>query len=291
MSTALNEPSNDGTFPGPIAHRKRIRWGGITFFKVEESVFEAPRYRFAEYSEVFETMFQLPAGSDGNVEGRDEEHPIVLEGYRAAHFDALLAVLYPTPDDLISGTVKLETEEWIGVLNLSTRWGMKKIRNLAISELSKISLNPVEKVTLGREHHIAKWFRDGLTELVSEHPIRPLAELKSQLGAEMACALLWIQNQALQKPSEGRFSLPGIALNMLGCVYGCKAGIFTSDRHCNSCSLTIAVDNCSALLMAGGHNSAGIQTQIPAIGPATYDLTINLQYVSHKLPEFKADRI
>jgi hypothetical protein len=64
--------------------------------QVEESVFEAPRYRFAEHSEVFDAMFHLPAGSDGNVEGRDEDHPIVLEGYQAAHFEALLKVLCPT---------------------------------------------------------------------------------------------------------------------------------------------------------------------------------------------------
>ena len=67
-----------------------------TDLQVEEIVFEAPRYRFAEHSEVFETMFNLPAGGDGTVEGRDEEHPIVLEGHQAAHFHALLKVLYPT---------------------------------------------------------------------------------------------------------------------------------------------------------------------------------------------------
>ena len=64
--------------------------------QVEEIVFEAPRYRFAEHSEVFETLFHLPAGSDVTVEGLDKDHPIVLEGYQASHFHALLKVLYPT---------------------------------------------------------------------------------------------------------------------------------------------------------------------------------------------------
>ena len=64
--------------------------------QVEEIIFEAPRYRFTEHSEVFETMFHLPTGSDGTFDGRDEEHPIVLEGYQATHFDSLLTVLYPT---------------------------------------------------------------------------------------------------------------------------------------------------------------------------------------------------
>jgi hypothetical protein len=41
-------------------------------------------------------MFHLPAGTDVNVEGTDEDHPIVLEGYQAAHFEVLLKVLYPS---------------------------------------------------------------------------------------------------------------------------------------------------------------------------------------------------
>jgi hypothetical protein len=41
-------------------------------------------------------MFNLPASDDQQVEGRDREHPIVLEGYKASDFDALLKILYPT---------------------------------------------------------------------------------------------------------------------------------------------------------------------------------------------------
>ncbi|KAJ2924436.1 hypothetical protein H1R20_g12653, partial [Candolleomyces eurysporus] len=128
MSTVLNESTSDATAsPGPVLRPKPTRWGGIIFFKVEEIVFEAPRYRLAEHSEVFETMFHLPAGGEGTVEGRDEEHPIVLESYKAVDFDASLKIIYPTADDLISGSFKLEKEEWIGVLNLSTKWSMKKV--------------------------------------------------------------------------------------------------------------------------------------------------------------------
>ncbi|RXW14602.1 hypothetical protein EST38_g11252 [Candolleomyces aberdarensis] len=97
MSTPLNESANDATAsPGPILRPKPMRCGGTIFFKVEEIIFEVPRYRFAEHSEAFETMFRLPAGEDGTAEGRDEEHPVVLESYKAVHFDALLKVIYPT---------------------------------------------------------------------------------------------------------------------------------------------------------------------------------------------------
>ncbi|KAJ2924434.1 hypothetical protein H1R20_g12651, partial [Candolleomyces eurysporus] len=97
MSTSLNESTSDATAsPGPILSLKPMRCGGTIFFKVEEIVFEAPRYRFAEHSEIFETMFHLPAGGDETAEGRDEGHPIVLESYKAADFNALLKVIYPT---------------------------------------------------------------------------------------------------------------------------------------------------------------------------------------------------
>ena len=64
--------------------------------QVEETIFEVARYRFTEYSEVFADMFHLPQVEDKtDVEGRDKEHPIILEGYKAADFAALIKVLYP----------------------------------------------------------------------------------------------------------------------------------------------------------------------------------------------------
>ncbi|RXW13986.1 hypothetical protein EST38_g11868 [Candolleomyces aberdarensis] len=278
MSTSSNAPVNDATSPAPIARPKRTRWGGIIFFKVEEIVFEAPQYRFAEHSEVFEAMFHLPSGSEGRVDGQDEEHPIVLEGYQATHFDALLKILYPTPHDFISGTLNLDKEGWIGVLNLSTRWSMKEIRKHAIDELSRVSLSPMEKIALGREHQVAKWFQDGLTELVSEDPIQPLAELRSLLGAEMACTLLWIQNQILRIPHEEGLALTGLTLGMLAC-WSCKAAMFTSSRNCISCSRIIAVDDCTSLYIPGGTLSMHAVVDIPATGPAKATFDVHLQHV------------
>ena len=41
-------------------------------------------------------MFNLPSGSAAPKEGQDEEHPIVLEGYKKDEFTSLLKVMYPT---------------------------------------------------------------------------------------------------------------------------------------------------------------------------------------------------
>jgi hypothetical protein len=64
--------------------------------QVEEITFPVSSHRLIENSEVFAGMFQLPTSENQRVEGRDKEHPIMLEGYQACDFNALLRILYPT---------------------------------------------------------------------------------------------------------------------------------------------------------------------------------------------------
>jgi hypothetical protein len=51
-----------------------------------------------EYSEIFADMFLMPQAEGKSnlvdVEGRDEEHPILLKGYQAADCAALVKILY-----------------------------------------------------------------------------------------------------------------------------------------------------------------------------------------------------
>ncbi|KAJ2925175.1 hypothetical protein H1R20_g11919, partial [Candolleomyces eurysporus] len=75
----------------------------VVFFKVEDTIFQVPQRRFTENSEVFADMFLIPqAGDAEDVEGRDKEHPIVLDGYEAADLRALMKVLYPAYVDSLS---------------------------------------------------------------------------------------------------------------------------------------------------------------------------------------------
>ena len=111
---------------------------------------------------------------------------------------------------------------------------------------------------------------------MSEHPIRPLAELKSQLGLEMACTLLWIQTQT--QPSFG-VVINGPTLRMLGCGHCSQAAIFTIDRKCQACGRRVAVDDSKALYFGGGVGTAGMVTQVPDTEPATSNLLVNLQYL------------
>ncbi|RXW11415.1 hypothetical protein EST38_g14441 [Candolleomyces aberdarensis] len=230
-----------------------VQWD-LVFFKVEEITFPVSPHRLIENSDVLAGMFNMPTGEDQRVEGRDREHPIVLEGYQASDFDALLRVLYPTPEDLISGSFTLEKEEWVGVLNLSTRWQMKKIRDHAINNLSKISLSPVEKVVLARAHEVAKWLKEGLSEIVTENPVQALDELET-LGLKTACRLLWIRDQTASRKVNAQELT--VTLGSLGCYsLNCQAAMFTSPRNCNHCNRLILVDDPEAIYL---YNSTSVQ--------------------------------
>ena len=109
-------------------------------------------------SEVFADMFILPSGPATCTEGQDREHPIVLEGYNKDEFASLLKVMYPTYVHVISMGIdllylwtsyragslisdekfelRLEKNEWVNVLKLSTIWGMRKVCRTVVFKLN-----------------------------------------------------------------------------------------------------------------------------------------------------------
>jgi hypothetical protein len=118
---------------------------------------------------------------------------------------------------------------------------------------------------------------DGICVRIS-HPT--VAELRAQLGLELACTVLWIQNQtlAVSKPREQGLVLTGLSPGMLACWY-CKAAMLTSSVNCHSCAQTIAVDDRGALYLGPGPRATYIDTHVPASGPATSAFCVNTQYV------------
>ncbi|RXW11712.1 hypothetical protein EST38_g14143 [Candolleomyces aberdarensis] len=80
-----------------MTNEESTLWSTV-FFKVEDTIFQVPQHWFTEHSEVFVDMFLMPqAGDEKSVEGKDKEHPILLESYKAADFKALVELLYPLP--------------------------------------------------------------------------------------------------------------------------------------------------------------------------------------------------
>ncbi|KAJ2912936.1 hypothetical protein MD484_g7494, partial [Candolleomyces efflorescens] len=246
------------TTQGAASRVEDVLLGGTVFFKVQETVFEVNRRRLTNYSDIFADMFHLPQINDErnaiDMEGGSKENPIYLEGYEAADFAALIVVLYPSLEDMISGSYPLTKEEWVGVLNLSTRWQMKKTRDLAIAELSSLLLTPLEKVTLAQAHKVAIWLKEGVNEMVEQEETLKPDELEAYIGLRTALRLMWIRDQLSKSSSSLQ-----ITLGSLSCPNG--HAVFKEPRTCHACSASILSDDEEAVYVAQG--SSGTYTNSP----------------------------
>jgi hypothetical protein len=68
---------------------------------------------------------------------------------------------------------------------------------LAIEELTKCELTPVEKVSLGKAHGVPSWLKEGYTVLVSDLKATSLQEI-SGLGLETALRIVWAHVESSQ---------------------------------------------------------------------------------------------
>jgi len=220
-------------------------WDNIVF-KVEDKLFCVPRCEFVQSSEVFADMFLLPSGTAAYNEGQDREHPIVLEGYKKDEFTCLVKVMYPRAGSLISGTnfdLRLEKEEWISVLKLSTIWNMAKIRNYAIHRMSTdVALSPVEKILLARAHKVAAWLDEGINSLTSGD-FKPQLESLTTLGWETAARILWIRdnynsNHFLTASNTLRFRADAVKCGQCSS----SASLINGSQSCNNCRAAITAE-------------------------------------------------
>lgn len=171
--------------------------------QIEDEIFSVPKKEFAECSEVFSGMFDLPSGPDAPLEGRVKEHPIVLPVDKK-DFIALMKVMYPIPEmskaadetTTLAVNVQLSKEEWLSVLRLSNMWEMEKYRNYAIERFSaECQPTAVEKVKLGRDFRISQWFIDGLEQLSNPKHQTPNLEVLAPLGWETAARILSLKDR------------------------------------------------------------------------------------------------
>ncbi|KAJ7212851.1 hypothetical protein C8J57DRAFT_1097070, partial [Mycena rebaudengoi] len=128
----------------------------------EDRIFKVPRHHFERNSEIFATTFTLPAADDVQAEGRSGANPFKLEGISSVDFERLFKVLYPLD---IPQILLMPKDDWISVLKLSTLWYFIDARDLAIRQLTGMSLGSVERILLSRQYDVAPWLRSGYTEL------------------------------------------------------------------------------------------------------------------------------
>ncbi|TEB28176.1 hypothetical protein FA13DRAFT_1690812 [Coprinellus micaceus] len=226
----------------------------IIYLKAEEKTFVATRQALVGHSPVFEDMFLVGNSSSG--EGRSVESPIVLEGYKAADFEALLMVLFPTPENVVAGKFTLTKEQWVGVLRITKPWGMEKIRKIAIKALSEESfgLTAVDKIALGLDHKVVSWLLEGLTTVVSKVHEFPVDGLEEAVGLRTAYRIAGVRSKTNSGAATTSITVGGnqcaaFPLTAIHCGFCCKL-VVMGGLGCQSCSKTLGNDILGAIYMS-----------------------------------------
>jgi hypothetical protein len=107
----------------------------------------------------------------------------------------------------VIGEYKAKTAtEWMSILDLSTRWKFKDIRELAIKELGKFDLDPVEKIELMLKYKIKRqWAYTSFVALCARPHALDVIEGR-QLGIEMTINIAFarekLEKWGRKKPEE-----------------------------------------------------------------------------------------
>ncbi|KAF4600018.1 hypothetical protein EYR40_007124 [Pleurotus pulmonarius] len=146
-------------------------------FQVEDELFKIPiRFISSFKTEPFQTLAtrSLPS-SDDSTEGMSDENPIILPDTSKVDFQHLLQVICPLsfePEPITSVDV------WISVLKLSTKWGLLRVRTLAIKTMNTFGLSNGDLIRFGREHKVSDWLVRGYFGFATQDGPLSLADVK-----------------------------------------------------------------------------------------------------------------
>ncbi|KAG8834160.1 hypothetical protein FRC17_009420 [Serendipita sp. 399] len=162
-------------------------------------LFNLHRFILTKHSAVFRTLFELPPpnqrgmhakrsafGEVHIVEGTDDSHPIALSGVAASDFEAFLTVLYLPVYESDPG---LSLEQWVSILELSSRWDFATIRMHSIAKLDSIPTNvltPILRISIALKYELSgrSWLVQPLASIVTRK--EPLSSQDAKLlGLEM----------------------------------------------------------------------------------------------------------
>ncbi|KAF5324178.1 hypothetical protein D9619_011167 [Psilocybe cf. subviscida] len=168
----------------------------LVYIKVESTVFSVIKEWLMEEGCTFSDMFSLPINdaermAPASVEGKTKRNPIILEGVSVASFQSFLRVMYGS-----RGKSLVTYDEWVGALELSTRWNFTQTRNTAIARLEPFltTKGPAARIRLARQFHVKNWLRDGLTDLATQVMSSVHDSPSTLSGGDMALDMATIAN-------------------------------------------------------------------------------------------------
>ncbi|KAG8896367.1 hypothetical protein FRC01_011862, partial [Tulasnella sp. 417] len=131
-------------------------------FSVEDVIFHIP-VRCLKQSQYFRDMID-DAHTGKELEGRSDDHPIVLGGISAFEMACFLDVL----DSLfVFGDPGLSFEQWSAALHLATMWSFDDLRNSIISQMDKMTAkaSPFDVASVSLKCRVEKWLHPAYAAL------------------------------------------------------------------------------------------------------------------------------
>ncbi|KAJ2930170.1 hypothetical protein H1R20_g6961, partial [Candolleomyces eurysporus] len=162
----------------------------FVLFSCEGHLFCVPKYRFITGSEVFPSKF----GRDGHVRSGPSDivgvDDVLELDVGAEDFRNFLRALHPKyPEQAL----ELSKDQWLSVLQLSTKWFFNDFRRRAIDNLTAFNLDPIEKICLGTQFNVSSWLKTGFHELVTRTEIITVEDAR-QIGLETAIKVYGIRD-------------------------------------------------------------------------------------------------
>ncbi|KAG2340331.1 hypothetical protein BDR05DRAFT_890231 [Suillus weaverae] len=116
---------------------------------VAGTVFRVHKYFFERESEYFREGFKA-AGPQGD--GQSDQAAFRLDDVKISEFERLLWVFY-NPQYMYD---EQPIDHWITILDLATRWKFPGVRDLAVRQLQKLDMKPVERIITYDKYNLDK---------------------------------------------------------------------------------------------------------------------------------------
>ncbi|KAG0697423.1 hypothetical protein DFH29DRAFT_946411 [Suillus ampliporus] len=137
------------SMPRITRHPQYYLHDGSVSFHIAGTLFRVHKYFFERESEYFRQAFEtaMPQG-----DGHSDQAAFRLDDVKVSEFERLLWVFY-NPQYMYDEQPK---DHWITILDLATRWKFPGVRDLAVRQLQKLDMKPVERIITYDKYNLDK---------------------------------------------------------------------------------------------------------------------------------------
>ncbi|KAH7883267.1 hypothetical protein F5I97DRAFT_1903722 [Phlebopus sp. FC_14] len=241
-----------------------IRDGNVAFL-AEKILFRVHRFFFERESEFFQTRFLESEANDAAPRDDIDNHPYILDDVKSDDFAKLLWVWY-NPRYTYSRQPK---ETWLVVVQLANRWGFGEMRNLAIRQLEKIKIEPVEKITLYRENKIDHSLLIPSYVALCQSPTLPTSAEGERLEMDTVLKIATARERAQRSAAESGCRSPTSASADVGALESIISELFELGIKNDDSAKTVNGSSNGANTIAnaskGNSNRSGADAPAPTI--------------------------